>query len=91
MALLPVGASSPELGGGAGIKWIAAGFPDGVELTMEGAMFSVFWLLAAFVLGGLCGVFLMAVMNVSAGLPKQSTRALQAQLRGLDLGGATVV
>ena len=58
---------------------------------MEGQMFSLFWLLAAFVVGGLCGVLVMALMSVSARLPKQSTRSLQAELRGLDLGGSTVV
>ena len=58
---------------------------------MEGGMVSIFWLLAAFVIGGLCGVFVMALMNLSGGLPKQSTHCLQAELRGLDLGGSTVV
>ena len=58
---------------------------------MEGEVFSVFWLLAAFVGGGLCGVLLMALMSLSGGLPQQSTRHLQAQLHGLDLGGSTVV
>ncbi len=54
---------------------------------MEGGMFSVFWLLAAFVVGGMCGVLVMALMTLSGGLPKQSTRSLQEDLRGLDLGG----
>jgi hypothetical protein len=58
---------------------------------MGGAVFSVFWLLAAFVVGGFCGVLVMALMGLSGGLPKQSTRALKAELRGLDLGGSTVV
>jgi len=54
---------------------------------MDVGMFSMFWLLAVFVLGGLCGVLVMALMSLSGGLPKQSTRSLQADLRGLDLGG----
>ncbi len=56
---------------------------------MEGEVFSVFWLLAAFVVGGFCGVLVMALMSLSGGLPKQST--LQAELRGLDLDGSTTV
>ena len=58
---------------------------------MEGGMFSVFWLLAAFVLGGFCGMLVMALMSLAGGLPKQSTRALQAELRGLDLDGSTTI
>ena len=58
---------------------------------MEGEVFSVFWLLAAFVVGGFCGVLVMALMSLSAGLPKQSTRGLQTELRGLDLDGSTTV
>ena len=58
---------------------------------MEGEVFSVFWLLAAFVLGGFCGVLVMALMGLSGGLPKQSTRSLQAELRGLDLNGSSTV
>jgi len=58
---------------------------------MESEVFSIFWLLAAFVAGGLCGVLVMALMTLSGGLPKQSTRALQSELRGLDLGGTTIV
>ena len=61
-----------------------------MELIM-GEMFSVFWLLGAFVVGGCCGVLVMALMSVSGGLPKQSTRALKAELRGLDLDGRTLV
>ena len=56
-----------------------------------GEMFSVFWLLGAFVVGGWCGVLVMALMSLSGGLPKQSTRALRTELRGLDLGGSTLV
>ena len=55
-----------------------------------GEMFSVFWLLGAFVVGGWCGVLVMALMSLSGGLPRHSTRALKAELRGLDLGGETV-
>jgi len=80
-----------ELCDAVGVESIAAGIPAALELTMEGEVFSVFWLLAAFVVGGLCGVLVMALMSLSGGLPKQSTRALQAELRGLDLGGSTVV
>jgi hypothetical protein len=58
---------------------------------MEGAVFSVFWVLAAFMVGGFCGVLVMALMSLSGGLPKQSTRAVQEELHGLDLGGSTVV
>ena len=58
---------------------------------MEAEVFSVFWLLAAFVVGGFCGVLVMALMSLSGGLPKQSTRALQTELRGLDLDGSTTV
>ena len=61
-----------------------------MELIM-GETFSVFWLLGAFMVGGWCGVLVMALMNLSAGLPKQSTRALKAELRGLDLDGRTLV
>jgi hypothetical protein len=80
-----------ELCDAVGVEHIAAEIPAALELTMEGEVFSVFWLLAAFVGGGLCGVLVMALMSLSGGLPKQSTRALQADLRGLDLGGSTVV
>ena len=58
---------------------------------MEGKVFSVFWVLAAFIVGGLCGVLVMALMSLSGGLPKQSKRAVQEELRGLDLGGSTNV
>jgi hypothetical protein len=58
---------------------------------MESEVFSVFWVLAAFVGGGLCGVLVMALMTLSGGLPEQPTRVLQSELRGLDLGGSTVV
>jgi hypothetical protein len=61
-----------------------------MEKAMDGGGFTVWWLLAAFVLGGMSGVLVMALMALSAGLPKQSTRGLQAELRGLDLGGSTV-
>ena len=54
-------------------------------------MFSVFWVLAAFMVGGFCGVLVVALVMLSGRLPKQSTRALKAELRGLDLGGSTVV
>jgi hypothetical protein len=52
--------------------------------------FSVFWVLGAFVVGAWCGVSIMALMSLSGGLPRHSTRALKAELRGLDLGGETV-
>jgi hypothetical protein len=58
---------------------------------MEGEVFSVFWVLAAFMVGGSCGVLVVALVRLSGGLPKQSTRALKEELRGLDLGGSTVV
>jgi hypothetical protein len=58
---------------------------------MEGAGVSVLWVLAAFVVGGFCGVLVMALARLSGGLPEQSTRALKEELRGLDLGGSTVV
>ena len=58
---------------------------------MEGEVFSVFWVLAAFMVGGSCGVLVMALVRLSGGLPKQSARALQAELRGLDLDGRTTV
>jgi len=54
-------------------------------------VFSVFWVLAAFMVGGFCGVLVVALVRLSGRLPKQSTRALKAELRGLDLGGSTVV
>ena len=57
---------------------------------MDGGGFTVWWLLAAFVLGGMSDVLVMALMTLSAGLPKQSTQGLQEELRGLDLGGSTV-
>jgi hypothetical protein len=57
---------------------------------MDGEVFSVFWLLIAFVVGGFCGVLVMALMSLS-GSPKQSTQALQAELRGLDLDRSTTV
>ena len=56
-----------------------------------GDVSSVFWLLGAFVVGGFCGVLVMALMSLSGGLPEQSTRDLKAELRGLDLGGSTLV
>jgi hypothetical protein len=58
---------------------------------MEGEVFSVFWVLAAFMVGGFCGVLVVALVRLSRGLPKQSTRALKAESHGLDLGGSTVV
>jgi hypothetical protein len=58
---------------------------------MEGEVFSVFWVLAAFMVGGFCGVLVVALARLCGGLPKQSTRALKEELRGLDLGGSTVV
>jgi hypothetical protein len=58
---------------------------------MDGELFSVVWLLAAFMVGGFCGMLVMAVMGLIGGLPKQSRRAVQAELHGLDLGGSTVV
>jgi len=58
---------------------------------MESEVFSVFWVLAAFMVGGFCGVLVVALVRLSGRLPKQSTRALKAELRGLDLGGSTVV
>jgi hypothetical protein len=58
---------------------------------MEGEVFSVFWVLAAFMVGGFCGVLVVALVRLSGRLPKQSTSALKAELRGLDLGGSTVV
>jgi len=54
-------------------------------------VFSVFWVLAAFMVGGLCGVLVVALVRLSGVFPKRSTRALKAELRGLDLGGSTVV
>jgi hypothetical protein len=60
------------------------------ELTMEGGVFSVFWVLAAFMAGGFCGVLVMTLMSLSRGTPKP-TRAVQEELHGLDLGGSTVV
>lgn len=56
-----------------------------------GDLFSVFWLVGAFVVGGFCGVLVMALMSLSGGLPEQSTSALQTELHGLDLGGSTLV
>jgi hypothetical protein len=58
---------------------------------MDADGFTLWWMLAAFVLGGMSGVLVMALMGMSAGLPKQSTQELKAELRGLDLGGSTVV
>ena len=58
---------------------------------MEGEVFSVFWVLAAFMVGGFCGVLVVALVSLSGGFPKQSTRALKEELHGLDLGGSTVV
>ena len=58
---------------------------------MEGELFSVVWVLAAFMVGGFCGVLVMALMSRSGGLPRRSTRAVQEKLHGLDLGGSTVV
>ena len=58
---------------------------------MDGEVFSVFWLLVAFMVGGFCGVLVMALMGLIGGLPKQSRRAVQAELHGLDLGGSTTV
>ena len=57
---------------------------------MEGEVFSVFWVLAAFMAGGFCGVLVMTLMSLSRGSPRP-TRAVQEELRGLDLGGSTVV
>jgi hypothetical protein len=70
---------------------MAAGISAAWELTMEGEVFSVFWVLTAFMAGGFCGVLVMALMSLSRGLPKRSTRAVQEELHGLDLGGSTVV
>jgi hypothetical protein len=58
---------------------------------MEGEVFSVFWVLAAFIAGGFCGLLVMALMSLSRRLPKRSARVVQGQLHGLDLGGSTVV
>jgi hypothetical protein len=58
---------------------------------MEGEVFSVFWVLAAFMVGGFCGALVVALVRLSRGLPKQSTGVLKAELHGLDLGGSTVV
>ena len=58
---------------------------------MEGEVFSVFWVLAAFMAGGFCGVLVVALVRLSGVFAKRSTRALKAELRGLDLGGSTVV
>jgi hypothetical protein len=41
--------------------------------------------------GGFCGVLVVALVKLSRGLPKESTGALKAELHGLDLGGNTVV
>lgn len=58
---------------------------------MEGGVFSVFWVLAAFMVGGFCGVLVVALMSRPGGLPRRSTRTVQEELHGLDLGGSTVV
>ena len=58
---------------------------------MDGSGFTIWWMLAAFVLGGMSGVLVMALMSLSAGLPRQSTDRLQAELRGLDLSASTIV
>jgi hypothetical protein len=58
---------------------------------MEGEVFSVFWVLAAFMAGGFCGVLVVALMSRSGGLRRRPTRAVQEELHGLDLGGSTVV
>ena len=58
---------------------------------MDGSGFTIWWMLGAFVLGGMSGTLVAALMGMSAGLPKQSTHELQGELRGLDLGGSTVV
>jgi hypothetical protein len=58
---------------------------------MDGSGFTIWWMLASFVLGGMSGMLVMALMCLSAGLPKQSTERLRAELRGLDLNASTVV
>jgi hypothetical protein len=58
---------------------------------MEGEVVSVFWVLAAFIAGGFCGLLVMALMSLSRRLPKRSTRVAQEELHGLDLGGSTGV
>jgi hypothetical protein len=58
---------------------------------MEGAVFSIFWVLAAFVAGGLCGMLVPAWVRRSEALSKRSARALKEELHGLDLGGSTVI
>lgn len=57
---------------------------------MDAEVFSVFWVFAAFVAGGFCGLLVMVLIGLSRGLPKP-TRAVQEKLHGLDLGGSTVV
>ena len=52
---------------------------------MDGSGFTIWWMLASFVLGGMSGMLVMALMCLSAGLPRQSTDRLQAELRRLDL------
>lgn len=51
---------------------------------MDGSGFTLWWMFAAFVLGGMSGVLVMALMCLSAGLPKRSTTGLRAKWRGLD-------
>ena len=38
-------------------------------------MLSIWWLIVAFVIGGVAGVLVMALMQISGGLPEQSTHA----------------
>lgn len=56
---------------------------------MDGSGFTIWWMLAAFVLGGMSGVLVMALMCLSAGLPKRSTVGLPAEWRGLDGSGGS--
>jgi hypothetical protein len=80
-----------ELCGASVVENSDAGISPALEVTMEGEVVSVFWVLAAFIVGGFCGVLVMALMSLSRGLPKQSPRAVKEELHGLDLGGSTNV
>jgi hypothetical protein len=55
-----------------------------MEMAMDGSGFTVWWMLAAFVLGGMSGVLVMALMCLSAGLPRKSTVSFPADWRGFD-------
>jgi RsiW-degrading membrane proteinase PrsW (M82 family) len=46
-------------------------------------MVSALWVLVAFVLGGFLGLLVMALMYMSAGLPKQSSY-VPPELRGIN-------